>query len=75
MKYGTVVLPDADVVSELAARGTVFRTDAADGVCATNAAKIGPDADGRAGGCDSVRFVVGGTPLVQVSMFHGADPP
>ena len=77
LPYGTnqVVLPDGDVITELTARGQVFRTDVADAACGTNAAKIGPDADGQPGGCDNVRLVIGGTPAVQVSMFHGVDPP
>ena len=77
LPYGTnnVVLPDSDVIAELTSRGQVFRTDVADTACATNAAKIGPDADAQPGGCDNVRLVIGGTPAVQVSMFHGADPP
>jgi hypothetical protein len=77
MPYGnnSVVLPDQAVITELMSRGQVFRTDVNDAACATNPAKIGPDADGKAGGCDSVRVVIGGTPAVQVSMFQGADPP
>jgi hypothetical protein len=47
-KYSGVVLPDADVIAELEARGQVFRTDVNDAACAANAAKIGPDADGAA---------------------------
>jgi hypothetical protein len=72
-KYGSVVLPDADVIAELDAHGDVFRTDVDDAACATNPAKIGPDADGRAGGCDNIRLLIGGTPAVQVSVFHGSD--
>jgi hypothetical protein len=34
--YGKVVLPDADVIAELDARGDVFRTDVADAVFATD---------------------------------------
>jgi hypothetical protein len=66
--------PDADVIAELEARGQLFRTDVEDAACAANAAKIGPDADGRAGGCDNIRVLVGGTPPVQVSLFQGTDP-
>jgi competence protein ComEC len=75
--YGTnqVALPDADVIAELDARGDVFRTDTNDAGCAMNPAKIGPDADGRAGGCQNIRAVFGGTPPVQVSVFELADPP
>ena len=42
-KYATVVLPDAEVITELAKRGTVFRTDLDDDECATSPDKIGPD--------------------------------
>jgi competence protein ComEC len=75
MQYGSVTLPDADVIAELTARGTVFRTDTADAACTTNPAKIGPDADGRAGGCHNVRIVIGGTPAVQASVFQASDTP
>jgi competence protein ComEC len=73
--YGNnqVVLPDADVIAELDARGEVFRTDTNDADCAMNPAKIGPDADGEPGGCDNIRVVIGGTPAVQVSVFQGND--
>lgn len=74
MKYGNVVLPDDDVIAELDALGDVFRTDVDDTACAINPAKIGPDADGRAGGCDNIRLLIGGTPAVQVSPFGGSDP-
>jgi len=73
MRYGTVTLPDQDIVAELSARGTVFRTDVADATCEANPAKIGPDNDGRAGGCHNVRVVIGGTPAVQASVFQAVD--
>ncbi|HYJ29338.1 MAG TPA: MBL fold metallo-hydrolase [Allosphingosinicella sp.] len=57
-RYGSVTLPDAPVIAEFTRRGTVWRTDLNDATCATNAAKIGPDADGRPGGCDNVRIVI-----------------
>jgi hypothetical protein len=72
-KYGSVVLPDADIVAELQSRGQVFRTDTNDAACESNPSKIGPDNDGHAGGCDNIRLVIGGTPAVQTSVFHGAD--
>lgn len=53
-KYATVVLPDAEVVTELVRRGQVFRTDLEDDTCATSPNKVGPDADGKPGGCDNV---------------------
>ena len=33
---GSVVLPDADIVAELEARGQLFRTDVDDAACAAN---------------------------------------
>ena len=68
-----VLLPDADVIAELDNRGDVFRTNANDMACKTNPAKIGPDNDGQPGGCDDIRLVIGGTPAVQTTVFHGAD--
>jgi hypothetical protein len=53
-KYATVTLPDQVVIDELEARGEVFRTDLHDQACSTNASKVGPDNDGKAGGCDSI---------------------
>jgi beta-lactamase superfamily II metal-dependent hydrolase len=53
-KYGSVILPDVEVVTELEGRGDVFRTDIEDAQCALAPDKVGPDADGRAGGCDNV---------------------
>ena len=72
-KYGTVTLPDMDVVSELQARGQLFRTDLNDTACKTNPAKLGPDNDGRPGGCDNVRIVIGPGALPQVAYWRGAD--
>jgi hypothetical protein len=53
-KYASVVLPDAGIIAELAARGQVFRTDLNDAQCGSSAAKVGPDNDGQPGGCDNV---------------------
>ena len=74
-KYGSVVLPDPDIVAELEARGQVFRTDVDDAACAANASKLGTHADGQPGGCDNIRVLLGGAPPVQMSVFQGADPP
>lgn len=61
-KYATVILPDQEVIDELITRGAVFRTDRDDADCASQPAKLGPDADGRAGGCDNIRVLIrGGT--------------
>ncbi len=63
-KYGTVVLPDAEVTAELQSRGQLFRTDLNDAGCATQTAKVGPDSDGKAGGCDNVLVkLAAGAPL------------
>jgi beta-lactamase superfamily II metal-dependent hydrolase len=53
-KYASVVLPDAEIISELTSRGQVFRTDLNDAQCAISAAKVGADDDGQPGGCDNV---------------------
>ena len=53
-RYGSVILPDQQVLNELQARGPVWRTDFDDNACRTDTAKIGPDADGKAGGCDNI---------------------
>lgn len=60
MKYGTVTLPDAEIVAELEAAGTVMRTDLDDAACAGDPAKIGADADGKPGGCDNIQVRVQG---------------
>jgi competence protein ComEC len=73
-KYQTVVLPDQEIISELASRGQVFRTDVNDAACAANTAKIGPDADGKPGGCDNVRILLSGANPPQVAAFHTAEP-
>jgi beta-lactamase superfamily II metal-dependent hydrolase len=62
MKYGSVVLPDASIVQALEKRGKLFRTDLNDQTCGQNPAKIGPDNDGKAGGCDNVRIILSNTP-------------
>ena len=72
-KYSTVVLPDAEVISELTSRGQVFRTDVNDQACGLNPAKIGPDNDGEPGGCDNVRMIMTDGSPVQVSVWHGSD--
>ena len=38
-KYGSAVLPDAEVIAELEARGQLFRTDVDDAACGANAAR------------------------------------
>jgi hypothetical protein len=84
-KYQTVVLPDQDVVDQLTARGTVWSTDttdrrllsrpgAAPGTpCESNPAKIGPDNDGKPGGCDNVVFVISPVGAITAGYFRGHD--
>jgi len=57
-KYGSVTLPDSEIIDELESKGAVFRTDRDDDACKTNPAKIGPDDDDRAGGCDNIRVTL-----------------
>lgn len=75
MLYGSVTLPDTTVINALSARGQIFRTDTNDQGCRLNPAKIGTDADNRAGGCDNIRILIPSTGLPQVSIFRGAVPP
>lgn len=74
MRYGSVVLPDQEVIDELTSRGQVFRTDVNDDTCPMNTAKIGPDDDGKAGGCDNVRVQIGATGSLQVDFWRGSEP-
>lgn len=60
-RYGSVTLPDQDVVDELDAAGELYRTDVEDESCRQEGAKIGPDADGKPGGCTHVQIEVVGT--------------
>ena len=55
-KYSGVQLPDQEIIAELAQRGVVWRTDVGDTACQSNPDKTGEDADGKAGGCNSVRL-------------------
>ncbi len=72
-KCGSVVLPDKEVIAELASRGQVFRTDTDDAACRQNPAKIGPDADAEPGGCDNVRVVISDSAAPQVAVWRGHD--
>jgi beta-lactamase superfamily II metal-dependent hydrolase len=70
--YSGTTLPDADVIKSYAATGAkVFTTkpDADEEACKSNGAKIGPDDDGKPGGCDNVRLTLtseAGDPDVEV---------
>ena len=56
--YEGILLPETLIVEMLKRRSALFRTDKDDAACRTNPAKIGPDADGKPGGCDNVRIVL-----------------
>jgi competence protein ComEC len=56
--YSGTRLPDSAVVTELTGRGSVWRTDRSDATCSKNPRKIGPDNDGKPGGCDNVQIVI-----------------
>jgi hypothetical protein len=72
-KYQTVTLPDADVISELAPRGQLLRTDLNDTACKQNAAKIGLDADNKPGGCDNVRVTIKPGGAIETAYLRLAD--
>lgn len=72
-KYASVTLPDREVINELATRGTVYRTDKHDGSCRTNPAKIGPDSDGNAGGCDNVLVEINLDGQIRAHSYEVAD--
>jgi competence protein ComEC len=70
-KYGSVVLPDEEVVSALKSRGELFRTDLNDESCKKNPAKI--DNDGKPGGCDNIRIIIKGDSVPEVKYWQGSD--
>jgi beta-lactamase superfamily II metal-dependent hydrolase len=78
-KYGSVTLPDHEVVEEYARRGTVWRTDLNDkpaiagNACSTWKAKVGPDNDGKPGGCDNIRIIIRPDGSMTPDYFHPAD--
>jgi competence protein ComEC len=76
-KYGSngVVLPDDEVITELTHRGKVLRTDGDgnDDPCKANTAKIGPDADGKPGGCDNIRVTISPAGEVDAAVWRGSD--
>jgi competence protein ComEC len=72
-KYGSVVLPDAEVIAALMARGAVLRTDIDDAACRTASEKVGDDADGRAGGCSNIRLTIGPGSSVTGSIWVGDE--
>jgi competence protein ComEC len=65
-KYATVVLPDAEIVTELEGRGQLFRTDLNDDQCKTSPDKVGPDNDGQPGGCDNILVTIPATGPISI---------
>jgi competence protein ComEC len=57
-RFGNLINPDSDVLREYLRRGSLLRTDINDSGCRSNPAKVGPDDDGRPGGCDNVRITI-----------------
>jgi competence protein ComEC len=72
-KYATVVLPDAEIVTELENRGKVLRTDLEDDACTTSPDKIGPNADGNPGGCDNVLVTITRSGAITADYRRAAD--
>lgn len=63
--YSGTGLPDAEIVTLMSSKRSLYRTDADDTACRTAAAKVGVDADGKVGGCDNVMIgVTAGRALV-----------
>jgi len=77
-KYSGTQLPSIEVVEELTRRaaangGALWRTDLDDEACKTKPGKIGPDDDGKPGGCDNVRIVIGPAGEMSLDYFRVAD--
>jgi beta-lactamase superfamily II metal-dependent hydrolase len=72
-RYSGVKLPDQEVLTELGTRGTIWRTDLNDDTCGQNPAKIGPDNDGRPGGCDNILIELDATGQIAPAYNHISD--
>ena len=72
-RYARVVLPDAEVVAELESRGQVFRSDLEDDACVTSPDKVGPDADGKPGGCDNVLVTIPASGVIRAEYRRVSD--
>jgi beta-lactamase superfamily II metal-dependent hydrolase len=66
------VLPDEEVELALQARGQVLQTDNDDAACRINPRKIGPDNDGRPGGCDNIQITIHGQELA-ATIYRGYE--
>lgn len=71
--YGSVTLPDREIVSALEARGQLFRTDLKDAECAADPGKPGPDADESPGGCNNVLITIAPARAPTVAYVKPAD--
>ena len=71
--YSGVKLPDSEVLTALDQRARVLRTDDDDAHCASSRAKVGPDNDGKAGGCDNILVTLTAGKAVSASYRHVAD--
>jgi competence protein ComEC len=60
MPYGSVVLPDAEIVDELSRTGQLFRTDLDDAACAVNPQQDRARRRRQPGGCDNVQVRIDG---------------
>ena len=72
-KYSGTALPDEVVRAEYQGRGRLLETNAGDPACKTNPAKIGPDRDGRPGGCENIHIRISGSAPPDVHYFRTAD--
>jgi hypothetical protein len=61
------------VIDELNRRGDVWRTDLNDATCGTNWAKIGPDNDGKPGGCDNILVTINPAGALAIAYDRRAD--
>lgn len=72
-EYSGTVLPDKEVTDELDRRGDVWLTNHDDEGCERSEAKIGPDDDGKPGGCDHVRAVIDAAGAIHIGHFRPID--
>ena len=71
--YSGVKLPDSEVLTALDQRGRVLRTDADDAHCGSSHAKVRPDDDRKAGGCDNILVTLAAGKAISASYRRVAD--
>jgi len=71
--YSGTTLPSPEIVTSLKGRGQLFETYTNDALCRTSAAKIGPDNDGKPGGCDAVRITISSQGQIAAAYNRAAD--